>query len=1347
MKKRSDRLKILLLVILVIALLVSLITPLAASAAEAETTACVSLEGSNVGAQHYSRWSAPVYSSLIKTDEGYMRVQARSQIEDAAAVYYDENFNRIRIRSVAQELPLFGGFFASGSHYFLVTGQSNPEEDDAVEVYRITKYDQDWNRLGACGLYGANTYIPFDAGSCRMAMDGQYLVIRTCHEMYASSDGLHHQANVTIEVDTEAMTVTDSFTSVMNTSYGYVSHSFNQFIQIEDHKIVSVDHGDAYPRSICLMQYPTNVTGGTFQSDSVQTVDVLAFPGSIGDNTTGAAVGGFAIAKDQYVIAGHSVVQDDSNTSRSTRNIFVATVDRSTKTPQIHWLTDYAEGEDTTQTPQMVQIAEDRLMVLWTRSGKLYYGIVDETGSLTGPIYEKEGRLSDCAPIVDQNSVIWYTWKNGTETFYRIPLSDPNSLAVSETVYGHDYQWVSTTDGIATIRCTKCGEETTGRVPTGFSIYWRRTDTTGSYYSSPPSMELGVGAAYMISGITYSATADRTFSDFVIEPQDPTACTVDMDNKRVDFLRAGSCRVYVYPKFNPEVRKTVTFQVLQALQSVSLSAEPSSPQPFGRSIRLYAGAEGGKGALTWTFTETDPAGTQTVLQSGSSNTCTWNPSNTGTYQLQVEAKDPADGNRSAADTLSFTIEPAPVQAKGTVSAGSSLVYGQAVREAGFSEVSFYAPVSGKTVSGSIAYAEPDVIPEPGIYAAAWVFTPDSSNYLPVEGQLTIQVAKQQAVIETYPTAEAVTYHPQKTLADIPLVGGKASVAGTWRWTDPETPLKTPSVTGGIEFVPEQTNRYEGVTGTLQFEVEKAPVRLIDLQAADLVYGQSLEESTLSGRAVLREDPDVTVEGSFCWADPTFRPTVADSDQTAFTVQFYPEDGSSYESAETTLTVHVEKREHPEVMPPTSISVPFRTNYLSDSLLKTPDWGFRAEDLLVELVAGETAVFEAQYKGADADNYQITTAEVSVYRSTCDHDGAREVRGAVEATCTEEGATGDTVCLLCGEILSTSQPIPAKGHSWDAGEITKIPTCVETGEKTYTCEACGLTRTEPVETDPSNHVHIVDTAKIPATDQADGQTAGQHCADCGTILKQPKTIPMITSVSITAPAYTFDGKAKTAVIVIQAGQKTLAVDKDYSVAYKNNDKAGTATVTVTMKGNYAGSFTGSFTIARRSITDGQVTGIVTKTYTGKPLKQEPELKVGKILLVKGKDFTVTYKNNTKAGQATIILQGIGNYKGKSTKYFTIKPKKTSLSELTNPKTKTLKITWKKAPSGTGYQIQYGKSSTFSKAKSVTVAKLSTTAKTIKDLAKGKYYVRIRVYKTIGTKKVYSTWSTKKSKTIK
>ena len=60
----------------------------------------------------------------------------------------------------------------------------------------------------------------------------------------------------------------------------------------------------------------------------------------------------------------------------------------------------------------------------------------------------------------------------------------------------------------------------------------------------------------------------------------------------------------------------------------------------------------------------------------------------------------------------------------------------------------------------------------------------------------------------------------------------------------------------------------------------------------------------------------------------------------------------------------------------------------------------------------------------------------------------------EATCMTEGYTGDWICSLCGDILEEGKVIPQKEHNWDAGIITKTPTCENTGVKTYTCSVSG-----------------------------------------------------------------------------------------------------------------------------------------------------------------------------------------------------------------------------------------------------------------------------------------------------
>ena len=116
----------------------------------------------------------------------------------------------------------------------------------------------------------------------------------------------------------------------------------------------------------------------------------------------------------------------------------------------------------------------------------------------------------------------------------------------------------------------------------------------------------------------------------------------------------------------------------------------------------------------------------------------------------------------------------------------------------------------------------------------------------------------------------------------------------------------------------------------------------------------------------------------------------------------------------------------------------------------------------------------------------------------------EIRNKKEATCKEEGYSGDTWCKDCGKkILSGQAIVKTEDHSWNQGEITKEPTCKEEGEKTFTCSICGNTKTEKVSTTDHQHMEIRNQ-KNPTCKEA-GYSGDTYCADCGVKISSGKTI--------------------------------------------------------------------------------------------------------------------------------------------------------------------------------------------------------------------------------------------------
>ena len=116
----------------------------------------------------------------------------------------------------------------------------------------------------------------------------------------------------------------------------------------------------------------------------------------------------------------------------------------------------------------------------------------------------------------------------------------------------------------------------------------------------------------------------------------------------------------------------------------------------------------------------------------------------------------------------------------------------------------------------------------------------------------------------------------------------------------------------------------------------------------------------------------------------------------------------------------------------------------------------------------------------------------------------ELRNVKEATCTEEGYTGDTYCKDCGSKIASGQKISKTEHTWNSGVITTSPTCVERGVKIYTCNICQTTRTEELPA-TGNHQNTELRNAKEATCTAEGYTGDIYCKDCGTKLQTGKAI--------------------------------------------------------------------------------------------------------------------------------------------------------------------------------------------------------------------------------------------------
>ena len=149
--------------------------------------------------------------------------------------------------------------------------------------------------------------------------------------------------------------------------------------------------------------------------------------------------------------------------------------------------------------------------------------------------------------------------------------------------------------------------------------------------------------------------------------------------------------------------------------------------------------------------------------------------------------------------------------------------------------------------------------------------------------------------------------------------------------------------------------------------------------------------------------------------------------------------------------------------------------------------------------------------------------------------------------------------------------------------------------------------------------------------------------------------------------TYNGSTLSPAVTVKYGNATLKKNTDYTVAYSNNVNAGTGTITITGKGIYGGSVKKTFTIKKLGISATAVSGTGNKVYTGSVIKPVPAVKAGGRTLKNGTDFTVSYKNNTEPGTATLKVTGKGNYSGSVSKTFKITARAINDVEVTVPDT--------------------------------------------------------------------------------
>ena len=428
----------------------------------------------NASDNHYNTWSSVTNSYLVQNSDGTL-----TRLENTSSGIVVENYSAdgkklISQRTISKELNLFGGFYSGKDYNYLVFGQNNTAESDSKEVVRVVKYTKSWSKVNSCSISGVNTTKPFSAGSLRMEEAGGKLYVYTCHEMYADSDGINHQANMLFTIDEFSMSLTDSMYDVSNLTDGYVSHSFNQFIKADESGkyIYRVDHSESSNYTMNGSYLSVNgITLTKYKADGKSTAVSVSIPVKFDmnkSNYTGASIGGFELGSGNCLIA----YAKDVSSSCKTRNVYISVTDELFNGTQNIALTNYGTSSKVTcRTPQLIKINDNLFLVMWeeynSSTGKTATKTmtVDSNGKTVTKAISHSFGLSDCQPVVCSDGMVkWYVTNNSAPTLYKLSpfaLDDYHEHSYTKTVLSNA---TCTTAGTVKYTCS-CGDSYTETIP------------------------------------------------------------------------------------------------------------------------------------------------------------------------------------------------------------------------------------------------------------------------------------------------------------------------------------------------------------------------------------------------------------------------------------------------------------------------------------------------------------------------------------------------------------------------------------------------------------------------------------------------------------------------------------------------------------------------------------------------------------------------------------------------------------------------------------------------------------------------------------------------------------------
>ena len=404
---------------------------------------------------------------------------------------------------------------------------------------------------------------------------------------------------------------------------------------------------------------------------------------------------------------------------------------------------------------------------------------------------------------------------------------------------------------------------------------------------------------------------------------------------------------------------------------------------------------------------------------------------------------------------------------------------------------------GNSLGGSWSWQTAGINPIINNSGYVAVFTPtDTANYNTVTRTITVTVTKATPYIATAPTAAAITYGD--TLSASALTGGTVqysvrdatTIAGSFAWGD--SSMK-PSVSDSnimgywVVFTPSDVDNYNVAETYVTLTVNKAD-NAPNMPSATMNVANSCEKVS-----------DVTLPTDWVWQDADKNTALTVDTPVTATAVYNGADKGNYENETISVTITRLTCDHAHTEVKNAKKATCKeTGYTGDTYCK--DCG--------SLLTSGTAIPLEDHQGGTATctKKAVCTVCGQEYGALDANNHVHtEIRGAVTATCTAGGYTGDTYCKDCGVKTKTGTVTPALGHNY-TGKVTTEPTTDREGVRTYTCDRCKHSYTESIPKLPEEeHEH---SYSVSVTKEATCTDTGERTYTCSCRDSYTETIPAL-----------------------------------------------------------------------------------------------------------------------------------------------------------------------------------------------------------------------------------------------